>query len=146
MSWGTNDERATREYLIECEKEWSREVVRNYEFVMVLKETGKVIGGCGLYLSDDRRQALLGWILHRDYWKNGLTPEAGRAMIDYGFSTLGLHRIHVTCDAQNYGSRRVMEKLGMRREAEFKKVCLCHGEWHDKYEYGILEEEWNVEY
>lgn len=142
MSWGTNTEKQTREYLVNCEKGWACKPVENYEFVMVQKETGKVIGGCGLFIKDGGTQANLGWILHRDYWKQGYTPEAAQAMADYAFGTLGVHRIHTTCDGENYGSYRVMEKIGMRREAEFKKARPCHGEWHDEYEYGMLKEEW----
>ncbi len=142
MAWGTNDEKATREYLVSCERAWSCEKITDYEFVMVQKETGKVIGGCGLSLEDDGRQANLGWILHRDHWKQGYTPEAAQAMVDYAFGVLGVHRVYATCDGENYGSYRVMEKVGMRREAEFRKARLCHGEWHDEYKYGMLQEEW----
>ncbi len=138
MAWGTNDERATREYLRGSEKAWSREDVRDYEFVMAEKATGRVIGGCGLYLDG----ANLGWILHRDYWGRGYTTEAARAMIGYAFGNLGVRRLTATCDAENVGSWRVMEKCGMRREACFKKAQLCHGEWHDRYVYAILKEEW----
>ena len=35
-----------------------------------------------------------------------------------------------------------MEKIGMRREAEFKQARDCRGEWHDEYKYGLLKEEW----
>ena len=142
MAWGTNDEKTTREYLVNCEKAWSCEKITDYDFVMVRKETGEVIGGCGLSLEDEERQANLGWILHRDYWKQGYTPEAAQAMVDYAFGVLGVHRVYATCDGENYGSYRVMEKIGMRREAEFRKARLCHGEWHDEYKYGMLKEEW----
>ena len=142
MSWGPNDEKMTREYLLHCEKAWAQEKITDHEFVMVQKETGKVIGGCGLFLDEDGRQATLGWILHRDYWKQGYTPEAAQAMVDYAFGVLGIHRVYSTCDGENYGSYRVMEKIGMRREAEFKQARDCRGEWHDEYKYGLLKEEW----
>ncbi len=134
MSWGTNDEKATRQYLRDCEKAWAEQPVRRHEFVMVEKESGRVIGGCGLYLGENN----LGWILHRDYWNRGYTTEAARAMIDYAFGTLGVRRLTATCDPENVGSWRVMEKCGMRREACFRKVQPCHSAWHDKYVYAIL--------
>jgi len=142
MSWGPNDEKMTREYLLHCEKAWAQEKITDHEFVMVQKETGRVIGGCGLFLDEDGRQATLGWILHRDFWKQGYTPEAAQAMVDYAFGVLGIHRVYSTCDGENYGSYRVMEKIGMRREAEFKQARDCRGEWHDEYKYGLLKEEW----
>lgn len=142
MSWGTNTEKQTREYLLQCERSWAKSPVTDYEFVMVQKESGRVIGGCGMYVECNGVQANLGWILHRDFWKMGYTPEAARAMIDYAFETLGLHRVRATCDAENYGSYRVMEKAGMRCEALFRKVRFTHGVWSDELEYAILKDEW----
>lgn len=135
----------TLDYLRSCEREWAREDIRNYDFAVTLKDTGALIGSCGFYLNAERTMAEVGWILHRDYWKNGYTPEAGYAMLEYCFDKLNLHRVSATCDTDNYGSRRVMEKLGMRREAELKKVRPLHGirkGYADEYVYGILEEEW----
>jgi len=56
---------------------------------------------------------------------------------------LHLHRIIATCQPQNVASWRVMEKLGMRREAHFRK-CLRRPEnqWWDEYFYALLDEEW----
>lgn len=137
----------TLDFLKRCEHEWSRDIILNYEFAVVLRDSGKLIGSCGIYLNDERTMAELGWILHRDYWKMGYTPEAGYAMLKYCFDTLGVHRVCATCDADNYGSRRVMEKLGMKREAELRKVRPLHGErsgYANEYVYGILIEEWTA--
>jgi RimJ/RimL family protein N-acetyltransferase len=43
---------------------------------------------------------------------------------------------------QNVGSRGVMEKLGMRREAHFRHDVLVRGAWRDSYLYAILADEW----
>jgi ribosomal-protein-alanine N-acetyltransferase len=55
---------------------------------------------------------------------------------------LAVHRLLASCDTRNHGSYRVMEKLGMRREALFRKDEMLRGEWRDSYRYAILEEEW----
>ncbi len=61
----------------------------------------------------------LGYRLRRDAWGRGLATEGSRALIDYGFSSLGLQRISAHAMIGNDASMRVMEKAGMRREREF---------------------------
>ena len=65
------------------------------------------------------------------------------ALLGYGFETLGLHRIIATCQPENVASWRVMEKLGMLRDAHFRKVFpVDEATWLDEYLYAILEEDW----
>jgi Acetyltransferases, including N-acetylases of ribosomal proteins len=146
MVWGPNDEDATKKFLCECEEKWAAQPILAYEFAIVLKSEAKVIGGCGIYRNNNVGEAMLGWILHRDFWMQGYMPEAAKALLQYGFDKLKLHRIYAICNTENYGSYRVMEKIGMRREAHFIKnrfgrVCDTM-QWYDEYHYAILEEEW----
>jgi len=61
---------------------------------MVLKDAGKLIGACGLFVESEKNsRAGLGYSLNRAYWNRGYTTEAVRAMIDYGFGQLGYNRI-----------------------------------------------------
>ncbi|MGA3601909.1 GNAT family N-acetyltransferase [Lysinibacillus agricola] len=84
----------------------------------------------------------IGWVLNPNYYNNGYASEAARAVLDYGFKEMKLHRIIATCQPENTPSYRVMEKIGMRREGYFKK-CIPHGdEWWDEYYYAVLDEEW----
>ena len=71
--------------------------------------------------------------------------EAAHALLGYGFATLGLHRVIATCQPENVASWRVMEKLGMRREAHVRQ-CIPRddGTWWDEYVYAILKAEWNA--
>ncbi len=146
MPWGPNDEKATKEFLLACEEAWKADPVVKYELAIVQKSTGQVIGGCGIYLNEERNTAMLGWTLHRDYWKQGLMPEAARALLRFGFEDLNLHRIIAHCNTENYGSYRVMEKAGMRREGQFLKSNFGRvgdeKKWHDVYQYAMLDEEW----
>ena len=85
----------------------------------------------------------IGWIFNRAYHGHGYATEAAMAMLQYGFEALHLHRIIATCQPQNVASRRVMEKLGMRREAHFRKcIRRADNRWWDEYFYALLEEEW----
>lgn len=146
MVWGPNDEEATRSFLRDCVEAWKADPIIKYDFAITLKDSGRMIGACGIYLNQDRTEAMAGWILHRDYWKQGYMPEAALALLKFGFETLKLHRIYATCNADNYGSYRVMEKVGMRREAHFIKSRFGRvGDkqvWYDQYHYAMLDEEW----
>jgi ribosomal-protein-alanine N-acetyltransferase len=146
MVWGPNDEKASRNFLEEAEEKWKCNPVLDYEFAVVKKDSGDVIGGCGVYLNRSRSEAMLGWILNRHYWKQGYGTELAKELICFGFEDLNLHRIYATCNTENYGSYRVMENCGMRREAEFKKNRFGRvGDrevWYDEYHYAILKEEW----
>jgi RimJ/RimL family protein N-acetyltransferase len=63
-------------------------------------------------------------------------------MLRLGFEELGLHRIFAESDARNAASMRVMERLGMRREAHFVENEFLKGEWTDGVVCAILEREW----
>src|SRR5687767_13845002 len=85
----------------------------------------------------------VGWVLHPNHQGRGYATEAARALVAHSFSTLDAHRVIATCQPENGASWRVMEKLGMRREAHFRQGHLLHGEtWWDEYFYAMLEDDW----
>lgn len=146
MIWGPNSEDDTVEFLVECIENANKNPRKQYDFAVTLKDTGNVIGGCGIYLNDTLDEAMLGWVLHKNYWKKGYMTEAGKELVRFAFEELKLHRLYATCDAENYGSYRVMENIGMRREGHAiknRKVVGYKDEYHDELFYGILKEEWN---
>lgn len=117
----------------------------NFRYAVVLKETNELIGSCELVFTD-KDPAELAWELHRNYWKKGYGTEIGKTLLKLGFETLNLRRIIADCNTLNRGSYRIMELIGMRREAHFVKYyrgnsALNH-EWCDKYMYAILQEEY----
>jgi RimJ/RimL family protein N-acetyltransferase len=59
----------------------------------------------------------IGWRLAREQWGRGIAREAAGAALGHGFGTLGLHEIVAYTAAGNERSRRLMERLGMRRDA-----------------------------
>ena len=112
---------------------------RNFAVALILKSENRLIGGCRLGLQDGTDQiASMGYLLNRKYWGKGYATEAARALIRFGFSKLRLHRIWATCDVRNKASARVLEKLGMKREAHFRQNVLQKGRWRDSYLYAIL--------
>ena len=145
MGWNTHtDEAQTRGFIDALIKRAENEPRRDYDFAVVLKETGAVIGSGGIYVDGAGEQAELGWILHLDHHKKGYGTEFAAELIRFGFEELKLHRIFAPCAAVNYGSYRVMERNGMRREATHVKAFWARvdKEWIDLAEYAILAEEW----
>ncbi|MCL2223018.1 MAG: GNAT family N-acetyltransferase [Oscillospiraceae bacterium] len=113
-------------------------------FVICLKESGKVIGNCGISSIEDSCTGELNWILHIDYWGQGYGTEVCAELIRYGFEDLKLRRITAPCAAVNYGSCRVIERNGMRLEATHIKAfwTKVDKEWVDEAVYAILAEEY----
>jgi RimJ/RimL family protein N-acetyltransferase len=143
MIWGPNTLEATREHLLRALKEQEQWPRPSVGLAIELKSEGRVIGAIELRMKDEKnRTADIGYVLTRKYWGRGHMTEALRAILDAAFRRLKFHRVVATCDSRNHASYRVMEKVGMRREAHFRKDVLEKGEWRDSYLYAILAEEW----
>ena len=84
----------------------------------------------------------IGYEFSPDYWRQGYATEAASEIIRFGFEELELHRIWSWCIAENNGSWRVMEKLGMQREGLLRENEYFKGRWWDTLMYAILEDEW----
>ena len=112
-----------------------------FDLAIELKGAGKVIGLLTL-VCQEHEQGAIGWALHEAYRGQGYATEAAAALMNYGFETLGLHRIHAETSSANVDSWRVMERLGMRPEARLREAVQEDGAWADTLIYGILADEW----
>jgi ribosomal-protein-alanine N-acetyltransferase len=84
-----------------------------YSFAIFSKETGDLIGWCGVGILDfSEPDKELYYLIGRDYWGHGYATEAASALISYVFEVIGLPRIYAKADSQNTASLRVFEKLG----------------------------------
>src|SRR5687768_11434247 len=114
MEWGPNTPEQTREFLARKLGRMKETPRTEFELAIVLKSERKVVGSVGFRIKSERhREGDIGYVLNRRYWNRGIGTEASRAILEYGFTQLKLHRIYATCDAENARSARVMEKLGM---------------------------------
>lgn len=75
-----------------------------------------LIGYCGYWFFRDPPELEILYGIAEEKWGRSLAAEAARAMIRYGFESLGFERIVASTDAGNVASVRVMERLGMRFE------------------------------
>ena len=109
----------------------------------IVRDGGAFAGSVSLsWLDNEHRQGELGYIFGPAHGGRGYATEAARELLRIGFEELGLHRITGRLDARNAASARVLERLGMRREAHLRENGLVKGEWTDELVYALLEDEW----
>ena len=104
------------------------------------------IGTIGFYHDrrrPDIRSMEMGYSLAKDYWGMGLMSEAVEAVLDYGFTSLGLDVISINTAVSNARSRRVIEKAGFVYEGmERRSNRIYDGSIQDLFIYSLLREEW----
>lgn len=103
-----------------------------FQLAVTLREGGQLIGNCGIRKeTPEAREADIGYEFAPEYWGQGYATEAARAMVAFGFEELKVHRIWSWCIAENVGSARVLEKLGMQREGRLRENEWFKGRWWD---------------
>lgn len=80
----------------------------------IYKDSGKLIGRCGLCFLDNTPEVELGYTLDKPFWNMGLATEASLVSLKYGFEEIGLERIVAIAKPENIASQRVMQKVGMK--------------------------------
>lgn len=105
------------------------------------KETSKMMGYI-LFNEFDEGVYEMGWIYNRSFWRQGYAFESCKAVIDYAFAELKVHKIFAeTIDAVK--SVGLMKKLGMQLEGiQRSQIKDLQGNWADLYFYGLLENDW----
>lgn len=92
-------------------------------WAMLLKDTGEMIGQCGLTLQDweGRRVPEVGYLLRRDCWHHGYATEAAMACRDYAFDVLNLDEVYSIIRDSNLASQAVARRNGMSVRGTFVK-------------------------
>lgn len=130
----------------ECRLEAARRASDEAFWAVCLADS-TLIGNFYLSGADEFGTREIGYVFARACWHKGYATEAARRLMAYAFERLATRRIIALCDTRNAASFVLMERLGMRREGEFKKnvgfKTDAHGNtiWTDSYQYAILKEE-----
>ncbi|MGE5226071.1 MAG: GNAT family N-acetyltransferase [Planctomycetaceae bacterium] len=146
LYWGPREEPEVREMLAEriahrgIEREGDR-----LNLAVVLQATGATIGDVVLaWTSAAHAQGEVGFVVHPDHHGHGYATEAVRPLLWVAFERLGLHRVIGRAEARNDASARLMERLGMRREAHLVENEWVKDEWQSELVYAILDREWRA--
>ncbi len=110
---------------------------------ITLKGEDTVIGTCTLFSFNlDFHYAETGYELHRAYWRQGIMGEAMPAILTYGFSELGLHRIEAAIDPRNTPSKSLLLRLGFMYEGNLRQRFFFREQFLDAHYFGLLKDEW----
>jgi [ribosomal protein S5]-alanine N-acetyltransferase len=116
-----------------------------FQLAVTLKSTRQLIGSCGIRLkAAHAHEGDIGYELSPKHWGQGYATEAASAILEFGFTRLGLHRVWSWCVADNVGSARVLQKLGMQAEGRLRENEYYKGRYWDTLLFGILEAEWKA--
>ncbi len=115
-------------------------------FVIVARETGRVIGECGLLrLFYPWRNTDLSIILgEKDIWGQGYGTEAITLLLDYAFGALALHRVSIGVVGFNERALRFYEKVGFRREGVQRDSYYHNHTFSDFVMLSLLEDEFRA--
>lgn len=88
------------------------------------------------------RSAEIAFLLgEKKFWGRGVMYEAGKILIEHGFSTLNLHRLHCGTSSENVGMQKLAEKLGMQQEGIRREAIFKDNHYFDIIEFGLLKKE-----
>lgn len=139
LPWARSDHgpAETRRYLRAARGAWSRQSA--FEFVIELRDTGRVAGVTSLHRVDWVRAAAgLGYWVRRSEWNRGVATEAASAALAHALGGLRLHRIEALVALENKTSQRVVEKLGFVREGVAREAEFVDGRYLDHIQYSFL--------
>jgi [ribosomal protein S5]-alanine N-acetyltransferase len=101
-----------------------------------------LIGTCG-YNAWLRRNNCgeIGYDLMTRYWNQGITTEAVRAILRFGFEKMALNRVEADVTTGNEASARVLVKLGFMEEGLLRQRGYWKGRYHDLRFFSLLRHE-----
>lgn len=114
-----------------------------YYWVMELQSSQTPIGIIGITnIKMEHRRAELGYWLLPEFQQLGYTTEAGKKILSYCFTILGLNRVEAETETENCGSIRALEKLGFQKEGVFKEYEINKGRLIDLARYALLKKDY----
>lgn len=111
------------------------------------KDDATVIGDIFLSNSDELHGSTeIGYVIHPDFAGNGFATEAAQQVLRVGFEDWKVHRVYARVDAENIGSMRVCQRLGMRQEARLIESDKRGDVWSTELVFAMLDREWTEMY
>jgi len=142
----------TQEKVQQCIDDWHGNEGQWLMFVAHLKDhTDKLANSnndligmvCLNFESLEFKRVEIGYRFHSDFHGHGYAFEATKTVTDFLFNQVKIHKLLAYCVADHQASYRLMEKLGMQREACFRQhTKLADNAWHDELVYGLLAQDY----
>ena len=143
QSWGTQSADGIQLYLRDLSKTEPGRPGSWYQIGIILRSSGELIGDCGFQvLETEPRKADVGIALAPEFQGRGYATETLRALLDYLLVALGKDRVFGSVDPRNVRSMRLLQRVGMRKEAHRVKSLWFKGEWVDDAIFAITASEW----
>lgn len=117
-----------------------------FQFIIIEKESQKIIGDLGVHFFDnENKQAEIGCTLNKCFQNKGYATESIKSVIGFLFKELKKHRIITSIDPNNINSIRLVERIGFRKEAHFVESLFVNEKWVDDLIYAMIEKDWETQ-
>lgn len=114
-------------------------------WVIVPKGQEKLIGTIGFWrMKKEHFRSEVGYLLHPDYWRQGVMNEVLREVLRFGFEVMHLHSVEAVTNPENVASRSLLEKVGFVQEGLFREDYYFNGKFLDSAMYGLLAREFGI--
>ena len=143
LFFGPRDADSTAEYLEDLLASQREQPRTRFELAVEEKQSGSVIGACDLSLIESN-VVDLGYMLGAGQWGKGYATEISLALIEAAFCELRAERVISTVDVNNSASIRVLEKIGMRWEAVYRRHRRAKNRWWDCHLFTLPREVWEA--
>ncbi len=143
LFFGPRDAESTADYLEELLASQRERPRTRFELGVEEIATGQLIGACDLSLIEGD-VVDLGYMLGAPHWGKGLATEIATALVEAAFSDLRAEQVISTVDVSNSASIRVLEKIGMRWEAVYRKHRRAKNRWWDCHLFVLPRAVWEA--
>jgi [ribosomal protein S5]-alanine N-acetyltransferase len=143
LFFGPRDQDSTAEYLEELLASQQERPRTRFELGVEEIASGRLIGACDLSWIESN-VVDLGYMLEAQQWGKGYATEISLALIEAAFLELRAERVISTVDVNNAASIRVLEKIGMRWEAVYRKHRRAKNRWWDCHLFVLPREVWQA--
>jgi ribosomal-protein-serine acetyltransferase len=129
----------TRSFIEQSRRDYAKGNTLN----LLILQSGAIIGGSGLNFIDRvNRGTEIGYWLDEAHTGRGIVTKCCRALIEYAFDELEMHRIVIRCASGNLSSRAIPERLGFTVEGTLRESEWLHDRFVDLIVYSLLRPEW----
>lgn len=114
-----------------------------YRWAVIHKASNECIGQIAFFWVDSENHfAEIEYCIGQAFQRKGLATEATKAIVDFGFNKINLHKVQISVKEINPASRRVIEKCGFTYEGTLRDYFFSSGKYISRLYYSLLRSEW----